>query len=85
MTLKTRLTKNKITFAVIDTGTGIPKELLKNIFKCFIQGDLSYARKFEGVGLGLSIARAYATIINGLVWVESVFGEGSSFYCEIPL
>jgi len=71
-------------FCVKDTGPGIAKNKQQFIFEHFRQADNSNTRQFEGAGLGLTIAKAYAEMLNGKIWVESVEGEGSSFYLSIP-
>ena len=72
-----------IEFSVKDTGTGIPKSKHQAIFDRFMQVDASNTRKFEGSGLGLSIAKAYVEMLGGKIWVESEVGIGSTFYFTI--
>jgi CheY-like chemotaxis protein len=74
-----------IRFAVSDTGPGIDEGLQEQIFEPFRQGDDSATRRFGGTGLGLSISRELATMMGGRLWVESVAGDGSTFYCVLPL
>ena len=71
-------------FCVRDTGVGIAKNKQQFIFDHFRQADNSNTRQFEGSGLGLTIARAYAEMLNGKIWVKSQEGTGSSFYLSIP-
>jgi len=71
-------------FCVRDTGVGIAENNQQSIFKSFTQADNSNTRQFEGSGLGLSIAKAYAEILHGKLWLESVEGIGSLFYLTIP-
>lgn len=66
-------------FAVTDTGIGIPEGMLEHIFEPFVQGDGSFTRRHGGVGLGLSIARQIAMLLNGRLWAEHSSGGGSSF------
>lgn len=73
-----------IEFYVKDTGVGIPKDKCQIIFDRFIQADGSNTRRFEGSGLGLSIAKAYVEMLEGEIWVESEQGKGSIFYFTIP-
>ena len=74
-----------VIFEVKDTGIGIPKEKLTNIFEKFIQADNSITRKFGGSGLGLAITKTLIEIMGGTIEVESVVGEGSTFRVLLPL
>ncbi len=79
----------EIEFSVKDTGIGIPENKQQAIFERFMQVDGSNTRQFEGSGLGLSIASAYAEMLGGKIWVESdpegkSGGKGSVFYFTIP-
>ena len=65
---------------ITDTGIGIPASKQKDIFDTFHQLDGSYTRKYRGVGLGLSICKQLARMMKGDIWVESVVGQGSTFY-----
>jgi signal transduction histidine kinase len=69
---------------VIDTGIGIPKEEYTRIFDQFYQVEPSLTRKFEGMGLGLSIAKGMVNIHHGRIWVESVVGKGCKFTVVLP-
>lgn len=74
----------QIEFCVEDTGIGISDELQDAIFERFRQADVGDARKYGGTGLGLTIARSYAILLDGKLWVESKEGKGSRFYLSIP-
>jgi PAS domain S-box-containing protein len=75
---------NEIVFFVKDTGIGIPENRLEAVFDRFVQADLTLSRSHEGFGLGLSIAKAYAQMLGGDLWVESEEGKGSTFFFNIP-
>lgn len=73
----------RLVFRVEDTGCGIRKENLEQIFENFRQLDSKRNRSVEGTGLGLSISRHLAELMDGSVKVESVYGEGSTFIVDI--
>ncbi|MDB4874932.1 MAG: hypothetical protein JWM41_1378 [Gemmatimonadetes bacterium] len=75
---------SRATIAVRDTGVGVPPEKLESIFEPFVQVNLDLTRKHEGTGLGLSISRNLARRMDGDLRVESVAGEGSSFFVTLP-
>ncbi len=74
----------KIEFYVKDTGIGIPVNRQKAIFERFIQADIADKMALQGAGLGLSISRAYTEMLGGDIWVESIEGQGSTFYFTLP-
>ncbi|MEM8829858.1 MAG: ATP-binding protein [Cyanobacteria bacterium P01_G01_bin.19] len=73
-----------ILFQVGDRGRGIPANKLESIFERFQQVDVSDARQKQGTGLGLSICRQIVELHQGKIWVESIVGEGSTFYFTLP-
>jgi PAS domain S-box-containing protein len=73
----------ELTFAVSDTGIGIPTEAINRLFQSFTQVDASTTRKFGGTGLGLAISKHLAEMMGGHMWVESEEGKGSVFYFTI--
>jgi len=74
----------QLVFYVKDTGIGIQKEKLSMIFDRFRQLEEAYTRLYGGTGLGLTITKSLVQILKGKIWVESVVGEGSTFYFSIP-
>lgn len=70
---------------IADTGIGIPKSLLEDIFTPFSRVKNAHMDRIEGVGLGLTICHQLVEIMNGQIKVDSVLGEGSAFTVTIPL
>ena len=70
---------------VADSGVGIAPEKLPALFEKFTQADNSATRRFGGTGLGLAICRELTQMMGGVIHVESVEGEGSTFTVELPL
>ena len=78
-------TPGAIRFSISDTGIGIPSDKLAVIFESFTQAHASVTRKYGGTGLGLTISRQLAELMNGRIWVESTLGQGSRFHCCVQL
>jgi PAS domain S-box-containing protein len=72
-------------FSVEDTGVGVKKEDIPNMFESFRQLDISAKKEYQGTGLGLSIVKSLVELMNGKVSFESEFGKGSSVSFEIPV
>jgi two-component system sensor histidine kinase BarA len=77
--------RNRIRFAVVDTGIGIAPDKLDSIFEAFSQADQSTTRTHGGTGLGLSIARRLVQAMGGDIVVESAVGQGTAFRFALPL
>lgn len=76
---------SEILIAVKDQGRGIPPDKLEIVFERFQQVDVSDSRQKGGTGLGLAICRSIVQQHGGRIWVESVVGEGSTFFLTLPV
>ncbi|WP_053784206.1 sensor histidine kinase [Paenibacillus xylanivorans] len=74
-----------LAFTVHDTGIGIPKNKMNQLFEAFTQTDVSHARKFGGSGLGLTICKELLELMDGQISVESIEGRGTKFEVTLPL
>lgn len=70
--------------SIKDTGIGIDKNNIPHIFNPFYREENGKIRKIEGMGLGLSIVKAFVDSLGGTISVESELGVGSTFVIEIP-
>lgn len=73
-----------VTFQVSDTGVGVAPEMMPLIFEKFRQVDSSDARSYEGIGLGLFIAKKFTEMLGGEITAESELGRGSTFTVSLP-
>ncbi len=83
ITVAARQEEGDVVFAVQDTGVGIAAEDLPRIFERFYKADR--ARSGGGTGLGLAIAKHIIQGHGGRIWVQSVEGQGSTFYFTLPI
>jgi two-component system sensor histidine kinase TorS len=76
--------RSVVRFRVTDTGPGIPSHLIGTIFEPFAKADDSYARRYNGAGVGLSVAKRLVESMKGDIGVDSESGAGASFWLSIP-
>ncbi|PKK91163.1 MAG: hypothetical protein CVV64_05180 [Candidatus Wallbacteria bacterium HGW-Wallbacteria-1] len=77
-------TGDRVRFWIADTGMGIDSSRLAVVFDKFYQVDSSSTRKTGGTGLGLPITRRIVELHGGIIWVDSIPGQGSTFFVELP-
>ncbi len=85
VTLEVLMKDGNLVFNVKDTGIGISKEQLEQVFGSFTQGDSSIRRRFGGSGLGLHLSNQLAVLMKGEITVKSVVDEGSVFTFSMPM
>lgn len=78
------LANNRLVFTVSDSGIGMNKEQLSQVFDSFVQADSSINRRFGGTGLGLFLSGQLASMMNGEISVQSVYKKGSTFTFSLP-
>jgi signal transduction histidine kinase len=85
ISLKAALTDRSVEISVSDTGIGIAPEDQAAIFEEFRQVGSDEARKLEGTGLGLTLAKKFVELHGGRIWVDSELGSGSTFTFTLPV
>jgi signal transduction histidine kinase/CheY-like chemotaxis protein len=84
ITIDASLEEDKFLISITDTGIGIRQEDQAYLFNEFKQLDSSYARQYEGTGLGLALTKRLVEMHGGEIWVESEVGKGSKFSFALP-
>ncbi|MEA3274545.1 MAG: ATP-binding protein [Pseudomonadota bacterium] len=79
------MVQSHVLLQIEDTGIGIPREKLEEIFESCWQADDSTTRRYGGTGLGTTIARDLARLMGGSIGVESEMGGGSRLSVRLPL
>jgi signal transduction histidine kinase len=72
-------------FSILDTGIGIKEEDMDKLFELFHQVDSGISRRYGGAGAGLAVTKQLVEEHGGRIWVESKYGEGSTFIFTLPL
>lgn len=75
----------ELEFRIKDTGIGIEEGKKEKIFDVFMQGDLSYTKKYKGTGLGLSISKKFVNMMGGEIDYKSITGIGTEFIFSVNL
>ncbi|WP_321943997.1 hybrid sensor histidine kinase/response regulator [Paraburkholderia tropica] len=76
---------DRLTLSVSDTGPGIPRGAIDELFKPFVRLDESHTRVHEGAGIGLAIVRGLTELLGGWVKVDSDTGRGTTVHISLPV
>jgi signal transduction histidine kinase len=85
VTIKTGEDAGYLKVSVTDNGIGIPAKDLPRVFERFFQVETHLTRRYGGMGLGLSVAKAMIELHGGRIWAESEVGKGSTFTFLLPI
>ncbi|WP_395048216.1 ATP-binding protein [Flavobacterium sp.] len=85
ITVSAKSKDDKIIIQVKDTGIGMSKEIMEKLFTPQIKSLLETRKKNKGAGIGLLLVKGFLEKNGGEIWVESIEGEGSSFYFTLPI
>jgi signal transduction histidine kinase len=77
--------QDRVIISVKDTGIGIPKENIENIFRIDAKFSVPGTENEQGTGLGLKLSKEFVEKQGGKIWVESIENEGSEFMFTIPI
>jgi len=83
--LHSSLRGTKVRISVTDQGPGIPEAFRSRVFEKFAQADASDSRQKSGTGLGLAISKELIERMGGTVGFDCVPGQGTTFWCELPI
>jgi len=78
------ISQSQIKFIVKDQGIGIDPERAKSLYDLFVYGKSINNNKFNGIGIGLAITKAFVELLGGMIWFESEVGRGTTFYFTLP-
>lgn len=84
ITIRLKGDTNYVTMSVADSGVGIAQEDIGHLFQKFYRIDNSETRSVGGTGLGLFICKQIIDLYNGRIWAESTYGQGSTFFIQLP-
>ncbi len=85
ITVSAKRMDDKIIVQIKDTGAGMSKKMIENLFTPQMATLLEARKKNKGAGIGLLLVKGFLEKNGGEIWVESVLGEGSSFYFSLPV
>ena len=83
--ISAKIKENKIIIQVKDTGIGMSKEIIDKLFTPQMKTLSETRKKNKGAGIGLLLVKGFLEKNDGEIWVESIEGEGSSFYFTLPI
>ncbi len=85
ITVSAKSKDDRIIVQVKDTGVGMSREIMENLFTPQLKTLSEARKKNKGAGIGLLLVKGFLEKNGGEIWVESIEGEGSSFYFTLPI